>query len=509
MMTATKATLFEHATIISYDNATKSLKTLRDASLLVEDGRITQLAEGSLPDPPSSAEVIDATNKIISPGFINTHHHMWMSAFRTIAANTTLAEYLTGRYVATGEPGKHFTPEDVYLGQLACALEFIDGGTTTILDHAHSIFSNDHVDAAVNASYLSGLRIYHAHSIQEIKATNYTPENAMTKLFWLAKDSRFTSDIPLSLAIAYDGWAFAPAKVNQQLWDSVINHNNDTPDGAAPISLLTSHYVGGPFGANNSPELLDSFAALNQPNLKNKLPIIFSHASFMSDADASLLRQCPHASISTTPESEAHYGHTSPGADACQDCASLGVDTHFTFSSFMPTQARLWLQHLRYKHYDHTLSSGAVPANNPMHVEAAFLLMTQKGGVALGRNDIGVIDIGAQADLVLIDTTAPAMWAARDPVAAVVLHACAGDVEGVMVQGKWLKRNGKIAALEGEGGNKLEVEDVRKRFEKSAKRTREIWDGIDEGVNGEKFMGGAKYGTCERVNVRRGENREV
>ena len=57
------------------------------------------------------------------------------------------------------------------------------------------------------------------------------------------------------------------------------------------------------------------------------MPVVISHASFISEEDADLLRQT-NQYISTTPESEAHYGHDNPGAETIQDQASLGIDSH-------------------------------------------------------------------------------------------------------------------------------------------------------------------------------------
>lgn len=486
------ATLFKNATIISYNDKTESLQVLRNASMLIEDGRIAQIFETDLFKIPSHAEIVDATGKIISPGFVNTHHHMWQTQLRTIAADTTLQEYFA-RYGQTGPASKTFTPEDVYLGQTVAALEMIDSGTTTVLDHAHGNFSDEHVDAALIATFESGLRVFHAHAVEQVPV--YTFEQSLTKFKSLLNDRRFSQGT-VKLGLAYDMFAFMPTEVNQQVMRLVTDHNN-TSD--SPISLLTSHFVAGPYGCNNTPSHLESMSVLSQPELKQKLPVVLSHASFLDDKDATLIRKHPHVTISSTPESEAHFGHTSKGADSCQDCASLGVDTHFTFNAYMPFQARLWLQQLRLKEYTKTLvNDGNMPATNPMSVEDAFLLMTKKGGDALGRNDLGVIKVGAQADLVIFDCQRPSLWACRDPVAAVVLHTGgAGDVEGVMVAGNWLKRDYRVLR---------DVTSVKRRFEDSASRIQRAWAAIERPVfkEGEStFLGSAKFAKCRDVKIRR------
>lgn len=494
--------IFKNATIISFDHTTGELRALHQASLLVKDGKIAEVSEAGLEQAPTDAEVVDASNKIISPGFIDTHHHVWQSQYRSIAANTYLNEYFL-RYGWAGPASKHFTPDDVYIGQLAGLLELIDSGTTTVLDFAHGGFTNAHVDAAVNASFESGLRVFHAHFLQPAGH-----EQSFRKFRSMLQDERFSDrNLPVKLGLSYDSWASAPIEQNMEVIDTVIEHNKNKV--GAPVTTLACHYVGGPYGATNSPTYLDSLptSIVSQPGLDKKIPVIFAHATSMDTKDATIVRRNPHVSISTTPESEAHYGHTSHGAEMYPDCGSLGVDTHFTFNSYMPSQARLWLQMLRTKWYRQTVvENQEIPNSNPVSVEDAFLLMTRKGGEALGRPDLGVIQEGAQADLVVFDRNRPSMWGLKDPIAAVVLHSCAGDVSDVMVAGKWLKRNGKILSPLTGLGEGVEVEDVKRRFEESARRIQDIWEKLDpvvlkEGDTGRNGM--SKFAKTRTVGVKR------
>ncbi len=96
--------------------------------------------------------------------------------------------------------------------------------------------------------------------------------------------------------------------------------------------------------------------------------------------------------ISITPESEFHYWHTHPHSHLIQGQASLGIDTHFTFSSDILTQTRIWLQSTRQRLYSEILGRWEVPGTNPMSV---------------------------------------------------------GDVEAVLVDGKWKKKDGKLMGVEG------------------------------------------------------------
>ncbi len=90
------AKVFRNGTIISWDESSQSIKVLRDSDLLIEGDTITAI--GKDVQVSTDAEVIDATDKILSPGFIDTHTHLWQTAFRTLAPNTTLAEYFGSMY---------------------------------------------------------------------------------------------------------------------------------------------------------------------------------------------------------------------------------------------------------------------------------------------------------------------------------------------------------------------------------------------------------------------------
>lgn len=137
------------------------------------------------------------------------------------------------------------------------------------------------------------------------------------------------------------------------------------------------------------------------------------------------------------------------------------------FSTDILTQARIWLQKTRYDMYADITSRSKLPANNPQSVNQAFLLATRHGGLALRRQDLGVIEEGAKADLVFWDGDSPALLGWADPVAAVILHANVGDIQTVIIDGKVVKENGKLA-VDG-------YDEVKKRFLKTAKKIQETW----------------------------------
>ena len=99
-----------------------------------------------------------------------------------------------------------------------------------------------------------------------------------------------------------------------------------------------------------------------------------------------------------------------------------------------------------------------------MAVEQAFLLATRQGGRAVGRTDVGVLQAGAKADIVVFDGDSPNMLGWSDPIAGVLLHANVGDIEHVLVDGQFRKRNFRLVNM------RSEWEDVRARFLQAARR---------------------------------------
>jgi cytosine/adenosine deaminase-related metal-dependent hydrolase len=477
---AATSKLLSGATIISWNDSSNVPHIIQDGHLLVKDDRIASVTTNKPSGLPNNTEIVDVTGQIITPGFIDTHRHGWQTAFKTIGSNTTLAEYF-GRY---GEfaAAPHFTAEDVYWGQLAGLLEALNAGVTTSLDHAHHTWSNETAYAGLNASIQSGARVFWAYAFHDIPALNYTVKDQIPNFVEMVEGDA-VKDSNVELGISYDSFGPNPPADAKVIAKLAKEYN---------VSAVTTHCLAGPFGVNNLPEDLHALGLLN-----TSIPVVFSHGSFMTSTGAHLLRQT-NQYLSITPESEMHYGHTHPHSYYIQDQAAIGVDTHFTFSTDILTQVRIWLQSVRYYFFDKVLSDWEVPNTSPMDVGQAFSLATRAGGLALRRPDLGVIQEGAKADLIVWNAAdSPALLGWSDPVAAVMLHASVGDILHVLVDGKFVKKDGKLTATD--------YRKTKEKFLQSAAKIKKIYKNLEyPDLEGEFNGGGFYYASPRTVDLEKG-----
>lgn len=140
--------------ILSLD---RRIGELPRGDVLIEDGTILAVGhEVRVPD----AEVIDASNMLVLPGFVDTHRHTWQSAARHRGADWTLADY---RRALFDDLVPRMRPEDVYAGASLSAFAALDSGITTLVDWSHIQNSPAHADAAIDALRGSGIRAVFAH----------------------------------------------------------------------------------------------------------------------------------------------------------------------------------------------------------------------------------------------------------------------------------------------------------------------------------------------------------
>jgi cytosine/adenosine deaminase-related metal-dependent hydrolase len=123
-----KKLLLKGGTLLIHDESNHVVPTRSD--ILVQGNLISRIQTDILPD--LDTHVIDIQGKIVSPGFIDTHRHLYQTQLKGRHANHSLIEYMPrGNFVAA-----LYSSQDLFWGELAGAMESIDAGTTTVVDHS-------------------------------------------------------------------------------------------------------------------------------------------------------------------------------------------------------------------------------------------------------------------------------------------------------------------------------------------------------------------------------------
>ncbi|KAK1673611.1 amidohydrolase [Colletotrichum godetiae] len=477
---------------------------LKDGVLLIhgEDGKVNPqrldiLIEGDtiskisrhIETTGNVVKVFDCEGKIVSPGFISTHHHVWQTALKGRHIDHTLVEYLPrGNFI-----GSLFSAEDAFWGELGGALEAIDGGTTTIVDHSSLNVGPDFPPTMIQALVASGLRAVYCYCVP--RTTSWSP-------FSTADD--YTSSHVL------ENWKLLA--VNGPYGDGRVQHgfavdnmhqsadqmkHLDSELRTANAKVITSHGAAG-LAFGNSPYVLQ---VLKGHNLLGS-DILISHANFPKDGDAELVKE-HDVYISATPNTELQMGWPPVALQPEFEAhSSLGVDCHSCGSSFMPSQMRRGLQYARVERQENLRKQGKWSRHVGPSAEQVFNLATIGGAKAIGMaGQVGQIRVGAKADLVVFSTDSMSMLPAaeEDPIAAVVLHSSERDVETVIIGGVIRKENSKLLSVtvtgEVEGasdlglhGKSIAWKDVAKNLVHSRKRLNRKAEGIDMKAVEEKIM---------------------
>ncbi|KIX98800.1 uncharacterized protein Z520_05261 [Fonsecaea multimorphosa CBS 102226] len=447
--------LLRGGTVLTHDD-NDHVVPLQDTDILVRDGVIADIGKNISP-PTNDTEVIDCEGKIVSPGFVDTHHHLWQTQLKGRHAEQGLVAYMySGNMMSYA-----YTPEDMYWGQLSGCLEAIHAGTTTVLDHAHCAYTPAHATSALDATLDSGIRSIFGYSIpsrmskwdqsQCIPDQDLLPEWALTQIAELAqKYNRPATTVEIGMG--FDFW-FLPQEMVLSMFGKLRKSG---------LRVLTTHVGSSAFMGLQSPiPKFESYKLLGAPyppsDTTSSMPfLLLSHCNGLPQEHLSLLASTG-TPISSTPGTEAQMGMSYPVAldsalrQSGSANVSLGVDCHSNDPSSIPLQARMLLQLARVEKNARILAEGKFPSRDVTGTsEDVFNLSTIRGARCLGLDkDIGSIERGKRADLLVFDARGSVGMlsaAEYDPVVAIVRFSEAADIEYVIVDGVVRKRAGKLVA---------------------------------------------------------------
>jgi 5-methylthioadenosine/S-adenosylhomocysteine deaminase len=193
-----------------------ALGEIPEGDILIEGDRIVAVDRHIDAD----AEVVDASGRIVIPGFVDTHRHTWEAAIRGCAPNATLDDYFV-EVLDTFAPV--YRPEDVYASNLAGSLECLNAGITTLVDWSHINNTPEHPDAGIRGLQEAGIRAQYAYGSANLALADYwfeskivIPKDDVRRV----RDTYFSSsDGLLTMAVATRGPGFCVDDVVKAEWE--------------------------------------------------------------------------------------------------------------------------------------------------------------------------------------------------------------------------------------------------------------------------------------------------
>jgi 5-methylthioadenosine/S-adenosylhomocysteine deaminase len=419
------STLIHGATIVTMNDRLEVV----EGSVGVRDGRIT--AVGEVPDD-SWDRILNARGAYLLPGFIQTHIHLCQTLFRGYADDMPLLDWLRRRVWPM--EAAH-SPATLRASARLAAAELISSGTTTVL----TMETVHDTDVVFEALAESGMRAVIGKCMMDA-----ADEGVPARLRERTRDS---IDESLALKKRWDGAgegriraAFAPrfaVSCSRELLEAVADlsrreralihtHASENREEIEVVRRLTG-------GMSNVEYLADT--GLATPSL------CAAHCVWVTDLEQQLLAE-RDVKVLHCPGSNLKLGSGIAPVTAMRRrgiCVSLGADgaaCNNRLDMFHEIRLAATLQAVG-------SGPGALTARD------ALWMATREGARALGMSsEIGSIEPGKQADLILVDRDRPHMIPDPDPFSTLAYSATGSDVRLTMVGGRILHQDFALTELD-------------------------------------------------------------
>jgi cytosine/adenosine deaminase-related metal-dependent hydrolase len=418
-------TLIRDATIVTGDAG----RTIHHGGAVAIDGdRIVAVGpsaevEGRYP----GAEIVDGRGKAVFPGFVNCHTHLWFTIARGIQEDfgfpSTLRFPTTVQAMVSAEENRVFA--------LLGALEALRSGTTSLLEIGYRV--PDYAEAVA----ATGLRVVFGQSTSDLEPEGI-PDGRF--VFSPARGEKSLQSVADVLA----RWHGAQGG---RVTCVVAAH---APEACSPDNLRQAralaeqHRVGTTIHLNQSRWEVEAVMRVRGVRPTEYVfehgflspRLVAAHCRFMAPSEVALLGGSG-AAVSHNAAMAARRAAAPPIQELAAAGATIALGTD-NMAEDMVEAARTALFMERVRLGD---------ARHPQP-EDVLAWATVHGARALGLGDVGSLQVGRKADLVVVDTRRAHLVPTLRIVSAFIHNGQAGDVESVMVDGRWLMRDGRVLTID-------------------------------------------------------------
>ncbi|MGB7860576.1 MAG: amidohydrolase family protein [Acidimicrobiia bacterium] len=390
----------------------KSVGNFRQADVLIENDLISEIGTGLR---SRDAEVVDGTDTIVMPGFVDTHRHLWNSLFRNLGTQAAIA----GPEVY----GALYKPDDVYAATLIGLLGAAEAGITTVVDWAELSFQDQLAEAALQAHTDSGLRTIFVGAVNPWNGRRGQPRTSKEQVSGAMGPRTtvaFGSESPAELetSLLAEEW-----RVAREQGLRIHAHVGSTSEERGITAGLVEAGLLGP-------------------------DVTLVHCTKLDDADLDAIASSG-AHVSLTPTIEMIAGL---GAPPLQKLIDIGIRPGLGIGGELEAPGDLFSQMRTVNSIQHATlfdlklaGKGGVP--NLLSTRDVIRYATTDGAGAVGLGDItGSLTPGKKADIIVLRADRPNIAPLNDPIGAVVWGMDTSNVDWVFVDGEPLMRDGALVA---------------------------------------------------------------
>jgi len=421
----------QHACAVTLDD---QFRLIDDATIVVSDARIVYIGTAAgAPAPRPGDRVIDATGKVALPGLINAHTHLAMTLFRGAVDDLPLKAWLEEK-IWPAEV--HFTPEDVYWASRLGIAEMLRAGVTTFSDMYW------HVEAVADAVRESGIRACLSgvvigvlpgadaildRAIERVKG--FIDEGNPRIIPFFGPHAPYTVPEPMLRRII---------EAAAELGVGINTHLSETPDEVAQSLQISG---------------MTPIAYVNQVGLFS-VPTTAAHCVHPTEEEVGILAGQRVGVVHCASSNMKLGSGIAPVPALLNAGVTVGLGTDGAGSN----NTLDIMREMRLTALLHKVGGDPTAVSAPQ----ALHMATRGGALALNLPDLGALEAGTLADIILLDFDKPHLTPAGRVVSDLVYAAYGSDVDTVIVHGQVLMEGRKLLTLD--------EERIRAKVNESARR---------------------------------------
>ena len=415
-------TLISNVTIVTMN---EKMDVLFGAFLGIADGKISYVSKTAPAEQP--ATIIDGTGMVVMPGFVNCHTHLATTALRGYCDDLSTAEALDAQLQKEDKLDSRAAKAAAKLAIAEC-LRF---GITSVSDLYY--YPNATAEAVAETGIKGNLALSSYRFIDQNEEFDFDTDEQCQELAkvvekWHNHDNG---------RIKIDAGIYAEYTSNHKLWEALAGYAVEQNLGMQLHLAETQAEVDSCLDRTGmgSGELLNCHRLFN-------VPATAAGCTFLEEAERKLLGAKKVSAVST-PLACAKAGRPST---PILDCVKSGMNVALGTGGAIECGNLDMFEVMRGAAMTARVTSADASA---MPSPAILMMATTCGARAQGRAaECGMIKEGMDADLCLVDFSAPHLIPCHNVLSTLVYSAKGGDVAMTMVRGKILYQNGHFPTID-------------------------------------------------------------